>query len=319
MWPGLRWRSDMPPGAPIWATSGSSWNASIIRASNAWRGPPESRTPALPIPGMSPTDARSAGTAVAGRSLLRLDTCEASAARREGGIGGGALQAGAIETEHALRGLDLQAAVAHQRVIEILGGNPAVGGLEQQDRLGRGRGEAGDLGEYERDLVARVEQHALDHVDVDTGEKRQRDHRFLELTRAGEAVDIGLAETTGAAERLDRGAGGGRSGGDLAGLALDAADDLAEHAFQRFPGGGIFGREPGADSGRGLFEQPQEMLPRQVGPDADVHRQRLVARGAFHQHAEAGVGEARARVLHHRANHVLVSARHQHIGDRLAQ
>ena len=63
----------------------------------------------------------------------------------------------------------------------------------------------------------------------------------------------------------------------------------------------------------------QEVLPRQVAARADVHGQRVVARRPLHQQAEARVREARAGVAGDRVNDVAVAARHQDVGDGLAQ
>ena len=61
------------------------------------------------------------------------------------------------------------------------------------------------------------------------------------------------------------------------------------------------------------------MLPRQIAARADLHGERVVARRALDQHAEACVGEPRAGILGDRVHDVAVAARHQHVGDRFAQ
>ena len=61
------------------------------------------------------------------------------------------------------------------------------------------------------------------------------------------------------------------------------------------------------------------MLARHVPARADMHRQCVVAARSFHQHAKAGVREARAGVLGDGVDDLLIAARHQHLGDSLAQ
>ena len=61
------------------------------------------------------------------------------------------------------------------------------------------------------------------------------------------------------------------------------------------------------------------MLPRNVAAQAHFARQRIVAVRAMDQKAEAGVGEARAAVLHHRMDDVAVAALDEHVGDRFAE
>ncbi len=53
--------------------------------------------------------------------------------------------------------------------------------------------------------------------------------------------------------------------------------------------------------------------------DAHFGRQRVVAGRALDQHAEAGIGEARAGILDHRMDDVAVAAFDQHVGHRLAE
>src|SRR5438094_8618326 len=124
--------------------------------------------------------------------------------------------------------------------------------------------------------------------------------------RTCEAVDLSLAEPAGAPDGLDLGGSGRVIGGYLAGLAADAADDFAEHAFERLAGGRILRSEASPYGGRCLLKQAQEVLARQVAPPAHLHRQCLVARGTLHQHAEAGVGETRAGVPDDRVDHLAV-------------
>ena len=67
-------------------------------------------------------------------------------------LGGfGRLAARAIEAEHAAGGLRLQAREIRHGLFEILGGEAALGGLQQQDRLGGRPGQIGVFGEDERD------------------------------------------------------------------------------------------------------------------------------------------------------------------------
>jgi hypothetical protein len=61
------------------------------------------------------------------------------------------------------------------------------------------------------------------------------------------------------------------------------------------------------------------MLPRQIGPRSHQHRELVVADRALEQHAEAGMGDARRGVPRHRVGDLLLTARHQHVGHRLAE
>src|SRR6185295_19894513 len=171
--------------------------------------------------------------------------------------GGWALEPRAVEAEDAPCGLDLQPCGARQRLVEVLGRHAPAGLLEQQDRLGGGRGEPRKLAEDERDLVSRIEQGALHHVDLHAGNERQRDRGLLETAFAGEAVDLVLPEPAGLVQRLDPRARGRVVARDLAGLAADAADDVAEHSLQRRARRGVFRGEPAAYRGGGLLQQLQ--------------------------------------------------------------
>jgi hypothetical protein len=61
------------------------------------------------------------------------------------------------------------------------------------------------------------------------------------------------------------------------------------------------------------------MLPRQIGSRSHQHRELVVADRAFEQHAKAGMGDARRGVPRHRVGDLLIAARHQDVGDRLAE
>ena len=54
-------------------------------------------------------------------------------------------------------------------------------------------------------------------------------------------------------------------------------------------------------------------------PRTDLHRQRIIAARALDQHAEAGVGKARAGIPGDGMHDLPIAARHQHLGDRFAQ
>src|SRR5262245_24195040 len=69
----------------------------------------------------------------------------------ERGRGASIAHSAVVEAEHLPRAIQLELLVASQRMVEVLRRDPAVGGLEQQDRLGSGRGEASELGEYQCD------------------------------------------------------------------------------------------------------------------------------------------------------------------------
>jgi hypothetical protein len=84
-------------------------------------------------------------------------------------------------------------------------------------------------------------------------------------------------------------------------------------------GARILGRQPGAHRGGCFLQQTKEVLARHVLPRAHLHRQRVVAVRSFDQHAEAGVGEAGTRIPGNGLHDLPVAARHQHLGDRLAQ
>ena len=105
----------------------------------------------------------------------------------------------------------------------------------------------------------------------------------------------------------------------MAGFLANAADHFGDDAFDLGRGLRMFGGKARAHLGRGLFEQDQEMRARNVASQPDLGRQGIVVGGAIDQHAEAGIGKARAGIAHHRMDDVAIAALDQHIGHRFAQ
>src|SRR6266705_6534511 len=167
-----------------------------------------------------------------------------------------------IEVQHAARGLGLQVGEAVHRAVEVLRRDATIETFEQQDRLGAGPGEAAEAREYQKNLMPAIVERALDQVDLDAAQQRQRNSSFLEPPLARELIDLGLAQPAVLHGRLDRRCRVEIVARDLAGLAADAADDLAQHAFEL--DAGILSHQARPYRSRGLLKQVEEMLPRQI-------------------------------------------------------
>jgi hypothetical protein len=96
-------------------------------------------------------------------------------------------------------------------------------------------------------------------------------------------------------------------------------DHLAQHLRDLIGGARLGGKQLLLHLAGGALDEFEKMLVRDVGPQPELLGEHVVAGRALDQHAEAGVGEARAVVLRHRADHLPVAAHDQHVGHRFAQ
>ena len=105
----------------------------------------------------------------------------------------------------------------------------------------------------------------------------------------------------------------------MASFLADAADHFGDDAFDLSCGLRMFGGKACAHLGRGLFEQHEKVGAWNITPQPDLCCQSIVMGGAIDQHAEAGIGKARAGIAHYRMDDVAIAALDQHVGHRLAQ
>src|SRR5262245_19183492 len=169
--------------------------------------------PSVPAPNTSDS------TSICGRRA-------ASRAGRDLSLTSTRLHPRVVEVEHAARGLGLQVGEAVHRAVEVLRRDTTIGAFEQYDCLGAGPGEAGESGEDQKYLVPAVVERALDQINLDTAQQRQRHAGFLEPPLARELVDLGLAQPAVLHGGLDRRRGIQVVARDFAGLTANAADDL---------------------------------------------------------------------------------------------
>src|SRR6185437_16406112 len=103
------------------------------------------------------------------------------------------LQIMRVERNDALRGLATEFAEAVEAAGDVVRRQPAIGGVHREQFARRRPGTAGRLCEQQHHVVALVEQCALDEIDREAAEPRQRYHGLFEFLRARRGVHARFA------------------------------------------------------------------------------------------------------------------------------
>jgi hypothetical protein len=128
-----------------------------------------------------------------------------------------------------------------------------------------------------------------------------------------------LVQLAGAIQRQDMGSRGRVGGGALAHLGLDPARRLRDRVPHEPCLGGIGGLKLLSHGLRGLLEQREHVLARNLGANPDRESKTAIALRPFDQRRIAVMGKSRARILGHAHRHRAVAAFDQEVGDRFGQ
>ena len=188
-----------------------------------------------------------------------------------------------------------------------------------EDRPYRRPRHACDLGEDHHALGAGFDHHVLGDKNRHAGKRCERGVGFVELAGIGKRRDLKLIEPAVVVERLDqcmRNRGLLSDGGFCRTRAVRRLLDRSRYVGSLRRIGGF---EPLPHYVRGLRDQFQIEMPRDRRAQADAGREVVVALGAVDQPGEAALGKFGAGIVDGALDHLVITAQHQHVGDRAAQ
>ena len=207
-----------------------------------------------------------------------------------------------MEFEHAFCRPGLEPLEVFARLGEILFGHPAVRRPHQQQRLDRGPGAAGGLGDDLHHAGVFIEDRPFGGLDRTAGENRQGHCRLFEVLRARGRMNTAFAEFMPVLQPLHPPLGLGVIRRLVANLQIDVVDHLGYRILHGIGKLRICRPDPGADRSRGSLEKLQEVMPGNVMSHSDPQRELGIVDGARDELAKAAIRKAGAGVVRDRTD-----------------